>query len=353
MKHVALVLGALLAGAPLIARATVFEDGNSAAAPPAGAAQDEAPPPGWDALSPAQQEKLAAIDEAGIQALAAKLDRGETLTDDEKLIAEGLATLMSAEFDSKLTYQTGDIKVGDGLATLHLGEDYRFLGPADARRVIEEAWHNPPGEQPLGMIVPAKLSPADPRGWGVVVSYVEEGHVDDADAASIDYDELLTQMKEATEKENESRKAMGFPAMHLVGWAEPPHYDQSRHSLYWAKELGGDEGGENSLNYAVRVLGRKGVLELNAVSGMTQLPQIRPEMETIYGRVEFDDGNRYSDFNPDIDTVAAYGIGGLIAGKLAAKAGLFALLAKGGKFIVLAIVGLFAGIRAWFTRKKE
>ncbi|MCY1007448.1 DUF2167 domain-containing protein [Nannocystis pusilla] len=353
MKHVALVLGALLAGAPLTARATVFEDGNSAAAPQPGAAQDEAPPPGWDALSPAQQEKLAAIDEAGIQALAGKLDRGEALTADETLIAEGLAILMGAEFDSKLTYQTGDIKVGDGLATLHLGEDYRFLGPADARRVIEEAWHNPPGDQPLGMIVPAKLSPADPRGWGVVVSYVEEGHVDDADAASIDYDELLTQMKEATEKENESRKAMGFPAMHLVGWAEPPHYDQSRHSLYWAKELGGDDGGENSLNYAVRVLGRKGVLELNAVSGMTQLPQIRPEMETIYGRVEFDDGNRYGDFNPDIDTVAAYGIGGLIAGKLAMKAGLFALLAKGGKFIVLAIVGLFAGIRAWFTRKKE
>lgn len=353
MKHVALVLGALLAGAPLTARATVFEDGNSAAAPQPGAAQDEAPPPGWDALSPAQQEKLAAIDEAGIQALAGKLDRGEALTADETLIAEGLAILMSAEFDSKLTYQTGDIKVGDGLATLHLGEDYRFLGPADARRVIEEAWHNPPGDQPLGMIVPAKLSPADPRGWGVVVSYVEEGHVDDADAASIDYDELLTQMKEATEKENESRKAMGFPAMHLVGWAEPPHYDQSRHSLYWAKELGGDDGGENSLNYAVRVLGRKGVLELNAVSGMTQLPQIRPEMETIYGRVEFDDGNRYGDFNPDIDTVAAYGIGGLIAGKLAMKAGLFAILAKGGKFIVLAVVGLFAGIRAWFTRKKE
>ena len=66
---------------------------------------------------------------------------------------------------------------------------------------------------------------------------------------------------------------------------------------------------------------------------MTKKKAARPWGKTV--RVEFDDGNRYSDFNPDIDTVAAYGIGGLIAGKLAAKAGIFALLAKGGKFIVL------------------
>lgn len=347
MKQLALVLGALLAGAPLPASATVFEDGDSAVE----AANDG--PPGWNSLSPEQQEKLAQIDDAGLQALSGKLDRGETLTADEQLIADAVALLMVAEFDSKLTYQTGDIPVGDGLATLHLGDAYRFLGPADARLVIEEAWRNPPGEPPLGMIVPADLSPASPRGWGVVVSYTEDGHVDDADAASIDYDELLAAMKEATEKENETRKAMGFPAVHLVGWAEPPHYDQARRSLYWAQELAGDDGGENSLNYAVRVLGRQGVLELNAVSGMTQIQQIRPEMEKIYALVEFQVGNRYSDFNPDLDKVAAYGIGGLIAGKVAAKAGLFVLLAKGWKLVVAGVIALFAGVRALFGRKKE
>lgn len=347
MKQLALVLGALLAGAPLPASATVFEDGDSAVE----AANDG--PPGWNSLSPEQQEKLAQIDDAGLQALSGKLDRGETLTADEQLIADAVALLMVAEFDSKLTYQTGDIPVGDGLATLHLGDAYRFLGPADARLVIEEAWRNPPGEPPLGMIVPADLSPADPRGWGVILSYTEEGHVDDADAESIDYDDLLSSMKAATEEENEARKKLGFPAIHLVGWAEPPHYDKTRHSLYWAKELAGDGPGESSLNYAVRVLGRKGVLEMNAVSGISQLPQIKPEMEKIYALVEFAAGHRYSDFNPSIDKVAAYGIGGLIAGKIAMKAGFFALLAKGWKLILLALVGIGAAIKSVFTRKKS
>ncbi|MGH9940273.1 MAG: DUF2167 domain-containing protein, partial [Blastocatellia bacterium] len=42
--------------------------------------------------------------------------------------------------------------------------------------------------------------------------------------------------------------------------------------------------------------------------------------------VEFNEGHRYGDYVAGVDKVAAYGIGGLIAGKLAAKAGLFKLL---------------------------
>jgi hypothetical protein len=41
---------------------------------------------------------------------------------------------------------------------------------------------------------------------------------------------------------------------------------------------------------------------------------------------DFNQGHRYAEFDPDMDEVAAYGIGALIAGKLAAKAGLFATL---------------------------
>ena len=63
-------------------------------------------------------------------------------------------------------------------------------------------------------------------------------------------------------------------------------------------------------------------------------------------------GNRYADFVPSLDTVAAVGIGGLIAGKVAAKVGLIAMalvfLKKG------AVVILLAGgwvVRKLFSRK--
>ena len=114
-----------------------------------------------------------------------------------------------------------------------------------------------------------------------------------------------------------------------------------------------DGAKENSLNYAIRVLGRKGVIELNAIGGMSQLPEIGPEMERVLSKVEFEQGNRYEDFDPDIDKVAAYGIGGLVAGKLLAKAGVFAVLLKfliaAKKFLIIGLIAVGVLIKRIFT----
>src|SRR5690606_15524591 len=96
--------------------------------------------------------------------------------------------------------------------------------------------------------------------------------------------------------------------------------------------------------YAIRVLGRKGVLELNAVAGMSQLATVRGEMQRVLPLAEFKTGQSYADFNPDVDEVAAYGIGGLIAGKALAKVGFFAaalkILLAMKKFLVLGVVAI-------------
>ena len=77
-------------------------------------------------------------------------------------------------------------------------------------------------------------------------------------------------------------------------------------------------------------------------------------MSTVLAIAEFDQGSRYSDFDPDIDDVAAYGIGALIAGKVIAKTGFLAMLIiflkKFGIIIVIAI-GAFA--KSLFSSKKK
>ena len=109
--------------------------------------------------------------------------------------------------------------------------------------------------------------------------------------------------------------------------------------------------------YEVRVLGRKGVLSLNAVANMAQLPQVKTDMERVMTQVEFTTGNTYTDFNPDIDQVAAYGIGALVAGKLAAKAGLLALLFKGllaaKKLVIVAVVAVVGFVKRLFGKQEE
>lgn len=312
----------------------------------------------FEALSPSAQARLEALGPQGPDALFAKLEKGEALTEDETAILGAFQSAAVLAFEKELNYQNGDINLRDGLAVLHLGEDFRYLGPADTKRILTEAWGNPGDFESLGMIVPADISPIDEtQGYGVLLSYSEEGHVDDDDADDIDYDELLEQMQEGTNAANAERTAAGYPALTLVGWAEAPHYDKSKRSLYWARNLSSEGADQNSLNYEIRVLGRKGVLELNAVAGMTQLAQIKPAMEDVYQRVEFQKGHRYGDFDPELDKVATYGLGGLIAGKLAMKAGIFAGLIKiliaSKKLIIIGLIAIAAFFKSWFGRKED
>jgi uncharacterized membrane-anchored protein len=99
----------------------------------------------------------------------------------------------------------------------------------------------------------------------------------------------------------------------------------------------------------VRVLGRKGTLVLNAVSDAKQLSDVASGAKLVLAKTEFTVGNRYSDFNPSLDKVAAYGIGGLIAGKILLKAGLFKLLLKPlivGGLVLVGLVKKMFGAKA-------
>lgn len=275
----------------------------------------------------------------------------------EELTPEQIAAIV-AEFDASLNYQTGEVKVADGRAVLQVPAEFRFLPAADAQRVLEGPWGNPPDPGVLGMLVPADVSPIDPeRGYGVVVTYEESGHVDDADAAGIDYDELLAEMQAAQVEANKLRGEQGFQAVTLRGWAEPPHYDAAARKLYWAMQLNFGDA-EDTLNYSIRVLGREGVLALNAVAPLRQMAEIKPAMEQVVASASFTTGNRYSDYDEDTDKLATYGVGGLIAGGLVASKtgllkGLWLALLAGKKFVVLGAIAVGVFLKRMFSRKTD
>jgi uncharacterized membrane-anchored protein len=265
--------------------------------------------------------------------------------------------ITAEEFEAKLGYQTGTINLQDGMATLRLPDSFRFIGAEGSRRLLTEGWGNPAGSADgvMGMLIPSGVSPLTHEGWGIVISYDEDGYVNDDDAKGINYTKLLKEMQDGTVAANEERKKQGFEPVSLVGWAEPPSYDATAHKLYWARELafGGDSN--HTLNYSIRILGRRGVLVLNAVATMDQLPQIRAESQNVLSAVEFNDGHRYADYLPGKDKAATYGVAGLILGGVAAKAGLFKLLWVGllafKKALIVGFVALVAAIKRLLGRK--
>jgi len=259
-------------------------------------------------------------------------------------------------FLDSLHYQTGSVAIGAAHATLNLSPEFRFLDAHDAQRVLSDLWGNPPDSEVLGMLVPASSSVADKNGWAVVITYSSDGHIADSDASTLDYDKMLKEMQQRTRDANSEREKQGYPAMQLVGWAEPPRYDAASNKLYWAKELDFTGSHGHVLNYDIRVLGRGGYLSLNAVAGMDQLATIKAEMPKVLTMTDFDSGQRYTDFNASTDKIAAYGIGALVAGAIAAKAGLFAklfvLLLAFKKAVLVGIVAVAAAVRKFFTRAR-
>ena len=253
---------------------------------------------------------------------------------------------------SAMQPKTGIIKIANDIVELNIGPHFKYLDNADATTMLTKIIGNPPAavKGNLGMILPA----ADGETWFAVLSYSADGHVPDSDATSINYDDLLKQMKEEASRTAKERRDEGFSGAEFLGWAQKPYYDSISKKLYWAKSIQFDNQPNPTLNYNVRILGRAGYLNINIVDSMDQLPKINTEMPEILSMANFTPTNKYSDYVASTDHTAAYGIAGLVAGGILAKAGFFkgllVLAAAFWKVIAVTVVAFFAAIGNFFRK---
>ena len=261
------------------------------------------------------------------------------------------AQMLIDNIEAGLKYEEGQIQLANSIGTLNVPEAFRYLDAAQSRYVLEDLWGNPQDSSVLGMIVPQGRGILADDAWAFIISYEEMGYVEDGDANDINYDDLLEDVKTDAVAENEFRTSAGYEPIEIVGWASQPFYDADRKVLHWAKEIKFGENADNTLNYNVRVLGRKGVLVLNAVSPMSELPEVKESITPVLSGFTYADGLKYSDFNPDLDEVAAWTIGGLVAGKVLAKAGFLAILLKYLKFIIIGLGAAGTAVWRWWKSR--
>lgn len=272
--------------------------------------------------------------------------------------AEPLETTYEAFVASVLegvTPENGAITLDRAPVLLDVQPDFDFYDAQESRTILEDLWGNPPDTSVLGMVFPAGQSPAF-APWGAVLTYEASGYVSDADAASLDAAELLSQMQRDSRLANKEREKLGYGTVELVGWAVAPEYDSEHHRIDWAKELiFSDADGIHTLNYDMRVLGRRGVFSINFVANMEDIDSIRAAAPRVLEIPEFKEGERYADFQSG-DKKAGYGVAALITGGVAAaaakKTGLLALglifLKKGWILVLAAFGAIFGWVRRMF-----
>jgi uncharacterized membrane-anchored protein len=250
-----------------------------------------------------------------------------------------------------------------GPQTITLGDDAKiqlpageaFIPAAEANKVMV-ALGNQAYDGRRGMILPTD-GKAD---WMIVVDRTSEGYVRDGDAKEWQPDAMLDSLKEGTEAGNKERIAQGIPALDIIGWVEPPKYDAAAHRLVWsleAKDRGVPDSAPRTINYNTYALGRDGFYSMNLLSSSETIAQDKPVVQHLLATLQFNDGQRYENFNASTDKVAAYGLAALVGAvaikKLGLLAGLGIFLIKIWKLALVALAAGGAAIRRFFKRGED
>jgi uncharacterized membrane-anchored protein len=263
-----------------------------------------------------------------------------------------------------IVWQQGPLTASlGGVAEIEVPRGFKFTDAAGTRRFLELN-QNPTSGQEVGLIMPIRTSNASNEDWFMLFEFHEIGYVSDEEKGKLDSSVLLGSIKKGTESANEIRKQKGWPAFHVTGWSKEPFYDDQTHNLTWAI-LGQDDSpqGSPTVNYSVRLLGRRGTMSVDLVLAPDQLPSVLSQFNQLMQHYSYTGGNRYSEFIHG-DKVAGYGLTALIAGGAAAaavKTGLFSklfrLLAAAAialwKFILILVAALASLFKKLANRIKN
>lgn len=278
----------------------------------------------------------------------------KSVTDEDMLSSGYTAEELEALKEDTIAGQTGVVEFTSCHARIMVPTDLVYLDRPQAMKLLTEYWDNSESnlENMLGVLVPSENRCFYQVSTAYVISYNDCGYIKDDDAEKVDYDELLEQLQEDEKEENESLPVEQRSV--TKGWTVTPHYDRSNHALVWAKTLSFAYG--DVVNYDMRVLGKDGLVSVNAVADLEAVDEVVSKESAMIGSVRFDEGYAYADFDPIRDRVSDWTIGGLVAGSILAKSGFFAklgvLLLKFWKIIAVGVVAIAAGIKKIFGSKK-
>jgi uncharacterized membrane-anchored protein len=252
---------------------------------------------------------------------------------------------------SELPWRVGPTKVQVGpQATLDVPKGYAFLDPEGTKR-LNELMQNPPHQADRYTLAP------DNMAWIAFFAYEDVGYVKDDE--KLDADDILKNVREGTEQSNKERRSRGWDTLTVVGWKNPPKYDNELKSLAWSFVAREDKSQAEVVNYNTRILGRSGVMNVVLVAHPDTLTTAVDQFKGTMGGFTFAPGQAYTDFHSG-DKVAEYGLAALITGgvaAVAAKKGFFAIigtfLAAAWKFILIGFAAVSGAIKRLFTRKAK
>lgn len=234
------------------------------------------------------------------------------------------------------------VKVGD-FAEIAVPEGAIFGDAAVAKQILEQSG-NLLTNQEQGILLGDDAT--------VIFEFDPVGYVKDDDKDALDADKMLESMREGQEQANEELKRLGRAELELPGWHVKPHYDEQTHNLEWAPLVRNKQNGKQTVNYNVRLLGRRGVTEATLLVAPDKFDAQMAWFRGALGGFTYNAGEDYAAFRQG-DKIAEYGLAALVTGGAVAVAAKSGLLSKLWKFIVLGLAALAGGLKKLFGGGKK
>jgi uncharacterized membrane-anchored protein len=204
-----------------------------------------------------------------------------------------------------------EVRIADR-ATLWLPAG-RFYVPAEKLRIFVADKNLVWSEANLGAI----FGQTREVRWNADVALLDDGHIKDEDAKSLDPDKAL-----------EAFRASGAPqnakdAAPVADWVEAPRYDEKRRLTYCVGAAA--QGSPDRLvNCSSLALGRQGAIKISLAMTAADFASVKNEAAALVDVIVYDRGKAYADADPAADKMAGYGVAAL-ATRLGVSAPLFGL----------------------------
>ncbi|WP_375559491.1 DUF2167 domain-containing protein [Bernardetia sp. OM2101] len=175
--------------------------------------------------------------------------------------------------------------------------------------------------------------------------YIETGYIPDTTIFKTPEDFFWKDIIQTNHKKNKYIQKQGCDTLAIQSWAMKPYFLENQHQLQWAVSCSSNK--KNYIRHSTHKLGRYGVLEMNISTSPSHLLEVNSQIPLLTSSVEFYNGFRHEDFDPNFDNLAAFGFAGILAGKVLTKVKVVPFIFKWLKWVIIALLGAFT----FFKRK--
>ncbi len=179
----------------------------------------------------------------------------------------------------------------------------------------------------------------------IELTYIETGYIPDTTIFKTPEEFFWKDILMTNHKKNKYIKENGCDTLTIQSWAMKPYFLEHQHQLQWAVSCHWNN--QNYIRHSTHKLGRYGVLEMNITTSQKHLLEINSQIPLLTSSVDFYEGFRHEDFDPNFDNLAAFGFAGILAGKVLTKVKVVPFVFKWLKWVIIALLGIFT----FFKRK--